>query len=175
MSEQTTETPTDTEQTPQAGTEQQQDQPKTFDADYVANLRKEAAKYRTEAKANADAAKKLAEIEEANKSEIDKALDRVTKAEAEVASLPARVADALKAHLVTLHEINDEDAELFLTANDPDLLLKQVARLTQRNAEAAAAQETERKKRGNHVPREGATTTASENDGIQAVRGLFGS
>src|SRR5699024_8202285 len=51
------------ENTPQEGEETDQQQrdegnPETFDADYVKKLRQEAAKYRTEAKANADAAKK---------------------------------------------------------------------------------------------------------------------
>ena len=57
-------------------------EPRTFDADYVAKLRQEAAKYRTEAKANADAAKRLAEIEEAQKSEAQKLADRLAAAEA---------------------------------------------------------------------------------------------
>lgn len=67
------------EDTPQEGEEQDQqqrdDSAETFDADYVKKLRQEAAKYRTEAKANADAAKKLAEIEESKKSEADRAAD----------------------------------------------------------------------------------------------------
>lgn len=67
------------EDTPQEGEEnhQQRDEEnaETFDADYVKKLRQEAAKYRTEAKANADAAKKLAEIEESKKSEADRAAD----------------------------------------------------------------------------------------------------
>lgn len=68
------------ENTPQEGEETDQQQrdegnPETFDADYVKKLRQEAAKYRTEAKANADAAKKLAEIEESKKSEADRAAD----------------------------------------------------------------------------------------------------
>lgn len=75
MSETTTET-TASEQS-QVG--EQEQQAKTFDADYVEKLRKEAAKYRTEAKANADAAKRLAEIEEANKSEIEKAVEAARK------------------------------------------------------------------------------------------------
>lgn len=73
------------------------EQPKTFDADYVANLRKEAAKYRTEAKANADAARKLAELEQKGMSEADKLRaerdDAVRRAQdAETASLRAVVA-----------------------------------------------------------------------------------
>lgn len=67
------------EDTPQEGEEQDQqrdeENAETFDADYVKKLRQEAAKYRTEAKANADAAKRLAEIEESKKSEADRAAD----------------------------------------------------------------------------------------------------
>ena len=68
------------EQAPQEGTEQRSE-PKTFDAEYVKKLRDEAAKHRNEAKANADAAKRLAEIEESQKSEADKVADRLNKAE----------------------------------------------------------------------------------------------
>lgn len=75
MSETTAET-TATEQ-PQAGTEQPET--KTFDADYVEKLRKEAARYRTEAKANADAAKRLADLEEQSKSETEKAISAARK------------------------------------------------------------------------------------------------
>jgi hypothetical protein len=56
----------------------------TFDAEYVGKLRNEAAKYRTEAKANAEAAAKLAAIEEANKTESQKLADRLAAAEAKV-------------------------------------------------------------------------------------------
>lgn len=115
-------------------------------------------------KAKAD---RLDQIEQASKSEIDKAIDRVTKAEAEVATVPSKVADALRTHLIALHEINADDAELFLTANEPDLLLKQVQRLTER--------EGDRKKRGNYAPREGTkTTTSTDSDELQVTRDLFG-
>lgn len=77
----------------------QEAEPKTFDADYVAKLRQEAAKYRTEAKANADAAKRLAEIEEAQKTEAQKLADRLAAAEAkaqaaEVKALRSEIAQA---------------------------------------------------------------------------------
>lgn len=65
-------------------------EPKTFDAEYVAKLRAENAKHRTEAKANADAAKRLAEIEEAAKSNEQKLAERLTAAE-------KRAADAERA------------------------------------------------------------------------------
>lgn len=75
--------------TPQDGAE-----PKMFDADYVAKLRQESAKYRTDAKANADAAKRLAEIEEAQKSGEQKAAERVAAAEARAVALELQVARA---------------------------------------------------------------------------------
>ncbi|MEQ7847729.1 hypothetical protein [Nocardioides kribbensis] len=69
MSEQSPEAPADqTSEQPQEGGEQE---PKTFDAEYVANLRKEAAKYRTEAKA---AASELEKQRQASMSEADKAV-----------------------------------------------------------------------------------------------------
>lgn len=69
---------------PQEGTAEAEES-KTFDADYVEKLRKEAAKYRTEAKANADAAKRLAEIEESSKTEAQRLAERAEAAERELA------------------------------------------------------------------------------------------
>lgn len=71
---------------PQEGGEQG----KTFDASYVENLRKEAAKYRTEAKANADAAKRLSEIEDAQKSEQQKAAEAAAATERRAAEAEAK-------------------------------------------------------------------------------------
>ncbi|MCC9182574.1 hypothetical protein [Mycolicibacterium mageritense] len=120
------------------------------------------------AKDNAAAAKKLAELEEANKSDAEKAADRVAKAEAEVASLPAKVADALKTHLVALHKISDEDAELLLTATDPETLLKQVDRLL--------GQSDKRRKNTNYVADQGNGDKKSESDSDmrEFTRQLFG-
>src|SRR5687768_1731655 len=133
VTEPTVETP------PQEGAE-----PKTFDADYVDKLRKEAAKYRTEAKANADAAKRLAEYEDAQKSEAQKAADRIAQLEQETT---AAKRDALRFKVASKFGIGDEDADLFLTGSDEETLTKQAERL--------AARTDERKKTGNQVPREG--------------------
>lgn len=74
MSEQTPEmTAEQAEETPQEGAEQEA---KTFDADYVANLRKEAAKYRTEAKAA------TAELEKQRQASMTEAEKAVAEAEA---------------------------------------------------------------------------------------------
>lgn len=58
--------------------------PETFDADYVKKLRAENAKYRTEAKANADAAKRLAELEDAKKSDEQRNAERIAALEGEL-------------------------------------------------------------------------------------------
>lgn len=90
--------PTTPEATPQADETppegEQQAETKTFDADYVKKLRDEAAKYRTEAKANAEAAKKLAEIEEANSTEAEKQAKRLAEAEARAQALEVKATRA---------------------------------------------------------------------------------
>lgn len=59
----------------------------TFDAEYVRKLRAEAARHRSEAKANAEAAKRLAELEAANATDLEKA---VAKAQQETRAQVAR-------------------------------------------------------------------------------------
>ena len=118
------------------------------------------------AKDNAAAAQRLAALEDAQKSETEKAAERIAKAEAEVASVPAKVAEALREHLVALHEIDKDDAELFLTATEPELLLKQVTRLI--------GQSDKRKRNGNHVPSEGNHTTAKPDELREFTQKLFG-
>jgi hypothetical protein len=114
-------------------------------------------------------AARLDEIEQANKTEVEKANERATKAEAEVATVPSLVAGQLREHLVKLHKIDSEDAELFLTASDPEPLLKQVDRLL--------AQGSQRKKNGNFVPREGSNQHSDKANGEmrEFARQLFGS
>ena len=111
-------------------------------------------------------AAKFDAADEASKSEVQKASDRAAKAEAETAKIPAKVAEALKAHLVTLGVVSKED-EVLLTAADPDALLAQVKRLSERA--------TDRKKSGNFSPREGSTTTQTKAEPLREfTRGLFG-
>lgn len=117
------------------------------------------------AKDNSAAAKRLSELEEAQKSETEKAADRIAKAEAEANTVPAKVAASLREHLVTLHEFDPEDAELFLTAVEPDLLLKQVTRLLG---------QSDKRQRKNHVPREGENPSAASSDEAAFARGLLG-
>ena len=179
MSEQSPEASTNSsEPTPPEGTEQQRqqadEQPKTFDAEYVANLRKEAARYRTEAKANSEAAKKLAEYEEAKKTEAERNADRLRAAEEDAANARR---EALRFRIASKFKIDDEDADLFLTGSDEESITKQaerlVAREATRRAEADAA-EAEAKRRGNHVPSEGTSPAASNANDLAFARDFFG-
>lgn len=136
---------------------------KTFDAEYVDKLRKEAAKYRTEAKANADAAKRLAHLEETQQSEKRSLEERI--AEMEQQTIQAK-ATAARSDIAAEFGISKEDRDLFLTASDEDTLRAQAKRLADRDAE--------RKKKAPHVPKEGATTTPSDTDEREFVRSLFG-
>lgn len=129
-------------------------------------LARERAKYADYKDLRAKAGK-LDQLENAQKSEAEKVADRIAQADAEVAAVPAKVSDTLRAHLVDLHGIGDEDAELFLTANDPKTLVKQVNGLLRRSNDA--------RKGGNYVPREGATpTSATGGDEREVVSALFG-
>lgn len=100
-------------------------------------------------------AAKLDEIEQANKSEVEKAMDRAAAAERE---RDAERANALRLRIAAKHGISDEDADLFLTGGDEQSLTKQAERLASRVA--AANDQTLRN--GTRVPREGrVNTTAS--------------
>lgn len=111
-------------------------------------------------------AARLSEIEEAQKSDAEKAADRIAKAEAEVATIPAKVCSVLKPFLLELNpEIDPEKADLYLTATDPVLLMKQWAGLVELSG---------KRKNTNTVPREGATTESSATDEVAFARDLFG-
>ena len=150
---------TPTEQQPAPGAPSEPET--TFDAEYVKKLRDEAAKYRTEAKTNADAARKLAELEESQKSESQKLSDAKVAAEKDAAEARA---EALRWRVAAKHGISDEDAELFLTGTDEATLTKQAERLTERSPQ----------KKPNVVPNEGKTTSKPAEDEVRALaRGLF--
>jgi hypothetical protein len=108
-------------------------------------------------------AAKLDEIEAANKSEIEKATEKAAAAEQAAA---AAKAEALRWKIAAKHGITDDDAELFLTGTDEETLTKQAQRLAERV--------TDRKKNGNHVPREGTTHPPAQTDEMREfTRNLF--
>lgn len=124
---------------------------------------RERAKYADYKDVKAKAAK-LDEQEAANQTELEKANKRVGESETERDQAKAEV---LRLRVAAKHGIAEQDADLFLTGTDEETLTAQAKRLTER--------ESDRKKKGNHVPREGNAATPPADDERAAVRQLFGS
>lgn len=123
-----------------------------------------AREWEKRAKANADAAARLAELEDAQKTETQRLTDAKLAAETEAA---AARAEALRWRVAAKHGISDEDAELFLTGIDEATLTKQAERLSERVAD--------RKKNGNRAPNEGKTPPPAGTDPVREfAHNLFG-
>jgi len=124
-----------------------------------------AREWEKRAKANADAASRLAELEESQKSEAQKLADAKTAAEKEASDARA---EAMRWRVAAKHGVSDEDAELFLTGTDEETLTKQAQRLGER--------ESDRKKNGNVASKEGTNSNErpKTNDVREFTRGLFG-
>ena len=135
---------------------------KPSDDDKSIDWKSKSREWEKRAKANADAADRLAQLEESQKTEAQKLADAKTAAEQE--AVAAR-ADALRWRIAARHGISDEDAELFLSGTDEATLTKQAERLTQRVAD--------RKKTNNVVPKEGTMSQPPSNDIAEFTRQLF--
>lgn len=155
---------TNGDETPPEGQEQQPVETVETLQEKLSKQQEHARTWEKRAKENSVAAKRLTELEEAQKSDAEKVADRISKAESEAAAVPAKVAEALKAHLVALHEIDADDAELLLTGTEPELLMKQVARLLGGSAG----------KKKNHVSREGTNQTPADSEEAAFVNAIFG-
>jgi len=84
----------------------------------------EARKWETRAKENSDAATRLKEIEDAQKTEQQKLEERASKAETEKAETAARLA---RYEAAVKHKITDENELKLLTGSTPDELEAQAA------------------------------------------------
>ncbi len=99
-----------------------------------------------------------------------KAGEKVT-VEERLALMEKRATDAelrsLRSDVATRHNISAEDRDLFLTGTDEETLTAQAKRLAEREAD--------RKKNGNHVPREGNNPNPGSGDDLRSfTRELFG-
>lgn len=111
-----------------------------------------ARKHEDRAKANADAAARVTELE-----------SEVSGLKTAAADVPAQVAAALKGHIVAINEIPQETADALLTATEPDALLAQVKALDGLTPAGASA------------PLEGHRTGGpATNDATEFVQSLFG-
>lgn len=81
------------------------------------------------AEANEQAAQRVAELDEAAKTELDKATERADRAEA---ALKAAEFQALKVSIANEHQLSPEDSELFLTGTDEESLTRQAKALAAR-------------------------------------------
>lgn len=88
---------------------------------------------RNEAKQQAAALQaQLDEFKRANETELERAQREAAEARAEIEKVPSLVADQLRDHLAEIHKFSDEQRELYLTSNDPSVLLKQAMGLVDR-------------------------------------------
>ncbi|MGC5249460.1 hypothetical protein ACPXB3_21350 [Gordonia sp. DT219] len=152
-------------ETADATGQQGQAQPKPTET--VDFWKQKAREQERRAKANADAATRLAEIEESQKSEAQKAADRVAQLEQEASSARA---EALRFKVATKFGIGDEDADLFLTATDEETLTRQAERLAERNKAPAPTP-------GVYVPQSGHQPSApalNSDDLERALRAKLG-
>lgn len=109
-------------------------------------------------------AKLVDDAEEAKKTDAE----RIAGLQAQVDAQPKAVAAALREHLVELHGIDKDDAELFLTGDTPELLLKQVTRLLDQSGGGGS-------KRKNYVRKEGETQRKpAESENAKFASSLFG-
>ena len=123
----------------------------------------EAKKWETRSKENKTAADELAAIKEANQTEAEKTANRLAAAEKDAADARR---EALRFRIASEFSIAAADAELFLTGDDEATMTAQAKRLTDR--------ESERKKHGNLVPREGNNPQSGSDDERTFARDLFG-
>jgi len=151
------------EETPAEPTPEVDEQPTTFDAEYVAKLRKEAASYRSQVKELRPLADKARELEESQKSEVEKATARAAEAEARAAALERNVARDRIARDKGLGDFAE-----FLTGDTEDDITAAADRLAALIPPRAPGRPVETLQPGNTPP--AAASTSSPDDWIrQAV------
>lgn len=151
--------------------------PKTFtQAEVDAMIRKRAERVAAEKYPDyaelQDKAKRLDQIEEANKTELQRQADRLAASEKSKAEAQR---EALRLRVATRHGVTEEDMDLFLTGDDEDTLTRQAERLATREADrqqAEADAEAERLRNGTHVPGEGHGVTKHTDTDAEALRTL---
>lgn len=123
-----------------------------------------ARTWESRAKDNQGAADKLQEIEDANKTELERLTEKATSLEAELAS--ARF-DALRQSIAAEYGISKEDTQLFLTGTDSDSLTAQAKALQERTKASEV-------RVGTHVPGLSDRNSGESTSSDDFARSLFG-
>lgn len=134
MSETTTEVTKVTETEATADPKQTQGEPAGLGEGGKKALEAERQARKAAEKATSDLQAQLDKIQRANETELEKAQREANEAKAAVEKLPSLVADQLRDHLAEIHDISAEQRELYLTSNDPSVLLKQAMGLVERTS-----------------------------------------
>lgn len=92
---------------------------------------------------------KAKQVDDAEAAKLTDA-EKIARLQSEVDGLPKQVAGALREHLVELHGFDKDDAELFLTGDTPELLLKQATRLLEQSGAGGSKRKNYVSKEGNH-------------------------
>jgi len=121
--------------------------------------------WETRAKENKAAADRIKEIEDANKTELEKAQERLAELEAELNNSKQ---SALRSSIIAEFKVDPEDAEIFLTAQDEETLRRQAQRL----AEKTAQQNKSKKVTLNNSDIEGAPEPNSKASLAKSLLGL---
>lgn len=146
-----TDAPADDQQQPEA-------QPKPTET--VDFWKQKAREQEKRAKENADAARRLSEIENANKTEVQKAAERLSEAEKRAVEAEARV---LRRDVAIENKLTADDAALLDTITDEAAMRLLAQRL------AGSDKTTSR----NHVPREGNNPRPDDDEMRTFTRNLF--
>lgn len=161
MSEDTTETDTTEKTDPAESDTDTEEDPVKLRAD-IEKWKSLARKHERSAKDNSAAAKRLAEIEDATKSETQKLNDQLSAAQVELQTLRVEQIRHQAAREAGL----DPDLAEYITAADPDEALAQAKRLAERLA--AKAPKVADLRQGVRIP---AKPAASADDWLRAATG----
>jgi membrane protein involved in colicin uptake len=131
---------------PQETTESEQQAEQTKPTETVDFWKQKAREQEKRAKENAEAAKRLAEIENAQKTAEQKAAELLAQVEKRAVEAEAK---ALRRDVALEFKLSKDDAALLDTISDEDAMRALAGRLAQ--------SESDRRKSGNHAPREGNT------------------
>lgn len=123
-----------------------------------------ARKHEQASKANEKAAAELVALKSSQQTADERTAERAQQSETRLAELEARI---LRRDIALEHKLTSDDAAMLDTITDEDAMRTLAKRL--------GAVDADRKKNGNHVPKEGTTHTTAKPDELREfTRNLFG-